>query len=91
MDELRTRTKQFALRVIALVEDLPANTVGRTIGNQLVRSGTSVGANYRAAGRAKSRADFIEEVRSVELGMWSINHFVFTPPSPLLTWAGRGR
>jgi four helix bundle protein len=58
-DELKQRTKQFALRVIKLVEAIPNTTTGRTIGNQLLRSGMSVGANYRAACRGKSKADFI--------------------------------
>ena len=56
--ELLTRTKGFALRILKLVDDLPQTTSGRAIGNQLVRSGTSIGANYRAACRARSRAEF---------------------------------
>jgi four helix bundle protein len=56
--ELLLRTKQFALRVLKLVDRLPNTMAGRTWGNQLVRSGTSVGANYRAACRARSRAEF---------------------------------
>jgi four helix bundle protein len=56
--ELLTRTKAFALRILKLVDDLPRTTSGRAIGNQLVRSGTSVGANYRAACRSRSRAEF---------------------------------
>ena len=61
MDEgdLKRRTKQFSLRVIKLVEMLPNTSTARTIGNQLLRSGMSVGANYRAACRGKSKADFI--------------------------------
>jgi four helix bundle protein len=51
-DELKKRTKQFALRVMRLVGALPSTIEGRAIGGQLVRSGTSVGANYRAACRA---------------------------------------
>ena len=57
--ELKKRTKQFGLRVIKLVESLPSNQTARTIGNQLLRSGMSVGANYRAACRGRSKADFI--------------------------------
>ena len=57
--ELKRRTKQFGLRVIRLVETLPNTTTARTIGNQLLRSGMSVGANYRAACRGRSKADFI--------------------------------
>lgn len=56
--ELLTRTKSFALRILKLVDHLPRTTSGRAIGNQLVRSGTSVGANYRAACRSRSRAEF---------------------------------
>ncbi|KAA0241879.1 MAG: four helix bundle protein [Chlorobiota bacterium] len=54
-DELKKRTKEFALRIIKLVNALPNNSAGRVIGNQLLRSGTSLGANYRAACRAKSK------------------------------------
>lgn len=57
--ELKARTKQFALRVLKLVDALPANKVSaQTIARQLGKSGTSVAANYRAACRAKSPADF---------------------------------
>ena len=56
--EMKKRTKQFALRVMKLVGALPQNTVARAIGNQLVRSGTSVGANYRSACRGRSKAEF---------------------------------
>lgn len=57
-DELKARCKQFSLRVIRLVRALPDDKVGRPIANQLIRSGTSVAANYRAACLAKSPADF---------------------------------
>ena len=56
--ELKQRTKAFALRVIKLVGALPSSSVGHTLGNQLLRSGTSVGANYRAACRGRSKAEF---------------------------------
>ncbi len=56
--ELKERTKQFALRVMKLVDALPHSVSGRAIANQLVRSGTSVGANYRAACRGRSKAEF---------------------------------
>jgi four helix bundle protein len=56
--ELIERTKRFALRVLTLVDGLPNTMAGRAVGNQLVRSGTSVGANYRAACRARSPAEF---------------------------------
>jgi four helix bundle protein len=64
--ELLERTKKFALRVIKLVNALPNNAAGRAIGNQLIRSGTSVAANYRAACRGRSKAEFIAKLRTVE-------------------------
>lgn len=57
--DLKKRTKQFGLRVIRLVESLRSTQTARTIGNQLLRSGMSVGANYRAACRGRSKADFV--------------------------------
>ena len=65
-EELKLRTKQFALRVIRLVEALPHGKTADVLGRQLLRSGTSVGANYRAACRAKSTADFIAKMGIVE-------------------------
>ncbi len=65
-DELRARTKAFALRIIRLAEAIPDSGVGRVIEGQLLRCGTSVGANYRAAKRAKSTADFISKMGTVE-------------------------
>ena len=56
--ELQNRTRQFALRVLKLVDALPASAAGRAISRQLVRAATSVGANYRSACRARSRAEF---------------------------------
>ena len=64
-EELKDRTKQFGLRVLKLVDALPKTTAGRAIGNQLVRSGTSVGANYRAACRGRSTAEFIAKIGTV--------------------------
>ena len=61
-DELKDRTKQFALRVLKLVAALPKTIEGRAIATQLVRSGTSVAANYRATCRARSKAEFIAKV-----------------------------
>jgi four helix bundle protein len=58
-NDLKKRPKQFGLAVIRLVESLPSGQTARTIGNQLLRSGMSVGANYRAACRGRSKADFI--------------------------------
>ena len=60
-NDLKKRTKQFGLRVIRLVESLPSSQTARVIGNQLLRSGLSVGANYRAACRGRSKADFISK------------------------------
>jgi len=65
-EELKQRTKQFALRVIKLVTALPKSREGDVIGRQLLRSATSVGANYRAACRARSTADFIAKIGLVE-------------------------
>ena len=65
-DELSNRTKAFALRVIKLANALPNTPVARVIRDQLLRSGTSVGANYRAAKRGKSTADFISKMGTVE-------------------------
>ena len=64
--EMIKRTKQFALRVMKLVEALPRNVQGRTIASQPMRSGTSVAANYRAACRARSKPEFIAKLGTVE-------------------------
>jgi four helix bundle protein len=65
-DEMKSRTKTYANRIVKLCSALPANWVARTLGNQLLRSGTSVGANYRAVCRAKSKSDFVNKLRIVE-------------------------
>ena len=65
-EDLKKRTKQFALRILRLVSVLPNNLEGRTIGGQLVRAGTSVGANYRSACRGRSKAEFIAKLGIVE-------------------------
>ena len=65
-DDFKQRTKEFALRIIRLVEGLPNTQTANTIGNQLIRCGSSVGANYRAACRARSEADFIAKRGIVE-------------------------
>jgi four helix bundle protein len=65
-DEMKRRTRAFALRVISLVEALPATRTADVVGKQLLRCGTSVGANYRASCRAKSPADFIAKMGIVE-------------------------
>ncbi len=61
-EEMKRRTKQFALRVIRLVETLPNTRTADILGRQLLRSGTSVGANYREACRGQSKPDFISKV-----------------------------
>jgi len=65
-NDLKQRTKSFALQIIGLVDSLPGGRTAEVIGRQLLRSGTSVGANYRAACRAKSAADFIAKMGIVE-------------------------
>ena len=65
-DDLKKRTRAFALRVIKMCEALPKGRTADVIGRQLLRSATSVGANYRAACRAKSRADFVAKMGIVE-------------------------
>jgi four helix bundle protein len=65
-EEMKARTKRFAVAVIRLVEALPRSSIAAICGNQLLRAGTSAGANYRAACRAKSPADFISKMGTVE-------------------------
>lgn len=65
-DDLKERFKKFSLRVIRLCQSLPRNKVSDVIGRQLLRSGTSTGANYRSACRAKSTKDFIYKLQIVE-------------------------
>ena len=64
--DLKARTKSFALRVIKVVDALPNTRSANVIGHQLLRSGTSVGANYRAACRARSTAEFVAKLGVVE-------------------------
>ncbi len=64
--ELKNRTKNFSLRIITLVNQLPNTRAGNTIANQIIRSGTSVAANYRAACRARSARDFTSKITIVE-------------------------
>jgi len=73
--DLKVRTKQFALRIIRLYTSLPKTTEAQVIGKQVLRSETSVGAQYREAQRAKSDADFINKVEGSlqeldETGYW---------------------
>ncbi|MBC7185499.1 MAG: four helix bundle protein [Calditrichaeota bacterium] len=65
-NELEARTKEFALRVVRFVGALPKNRVADVLGHQLLRSGTSIGANYREANRAEPRDDFIHKIGVVE-------------------------
>ena len=65
-DEMKRRTRAFALRCIKLVASFPKGAVGDIIGRQLIRSGTSVAANYRASCVARSHADFINKLGIVE-------------------------
>ena len=64
-EQLRARTKKFALRIIHLFQSLPRSPEAQVLGKQLLRSGTSVGANYRAAGRARSKAEFVSKIAIV--------------------------
>jgi len=61
-NEMQARTKAFALRIIRMFQRLPKSSEARALGKQVLRSGTSVAANYRAACRAKSRADFVSKL-----------------------------
>jgi four helix bundle protein len=65
-NELKTRTKLFALRILKLTAALPSTIEGKAIRGQLVRAGTSVGSNYRAACRGRSKAEFIAKIGIVE-------------------------
>jgi four helix bundle protein len=65
-EQLKQRTKAYAIRIVKLVNALPQTRVSSCLGQQLLCAGTSVGANYRAACRAKSLADFINKLRIVE-------------------------
>ena len=64
--ELKKRLQTFALRIIKLTERLPNNITGKTLGNQIIRSGTSLGANYRSAYLGKSDKDFLNKLKMVE-------------------------
>ena len=65
-EDMKSRTKAYANRIVKFCSALPENWVAQTLGRQLLRSGTSVGANYRAVCRAKSNPDFINKLRIVE-------------------------
>ncbi len=65
-DILKKRTYNFALSIIDLLDDLPKSVTSDVMGKQLLKSATSIGANYRAACKAKSKADFINKIKIVE-------------------------
>jgi four helix bundle protein len=65
-EDMKLRTKKFALRVMKLADSLPRSPSGRTLAGQIVRSGTSVAANYRAAGKGRSKAEFIAKLGIAE-------------------------
>lgn len=74
-EDLRTRTQQLALRIIRLYSALPSSAVAQVLGKQLLRAGTSVGAHYREAVRARSDAEFISKIEVAlqeldETGYW---------------------
>lgn len=74
-EELKSRTKLLALRVMKMIDSLPNNTKGRVLADQVMRSATSVAANYRAACRGRSRAEFISKLGTAleevdETGLW---------------------
>jgi four helix bundle protein len=65
-EEMKARTRQFALRILKLADSLPRTPSGRTLAGQIARSGTSVAANYRAAGKGRSKAEFIAKLGIAE-------------------------
>lgn len=71
---LRSRTKQFAVRIIRLYSALPTTTLAQVIGKQVLRSGTSVGAHYREAARARSDAEFISKL---EMGLQELDETIY--------------
>lgn len=64
MDDLKDRTRTYALRIIKLFQSLPARGVGRVLGDQILRSGTSVGAHYREAIRSRSSAEYAAKLNA---------------------------
>ena len=80
--DLRDRTKAFALRIVRMFSTLPKTTEAQVLGKQLLRSGTSIGANYREAFRARSKAEFIakcgdslREIEDIHLKKFRTTHF----------------
>ena len=78
--DLRERTKAFALRIVRTFSALPKTTEAQVLGKQLLRSGTSIGANYREAFRARSKAEFIakcgDSLREIEESAYSLELLV---------------
>lgn len=72
--DLRKRTKDFALRIIRVYSSLPSSTVAQVIGKQVLRSGTSVGAHYREAYRSRSDAEFISKL---EVGLQELEETIY--------------
>src|SRR5712691_1651061 len=80
--DLQIRTKEFALRVIRMYSALPKSTESRVLGRKVLRSGTSVGANYREANRARSKLEFIAKIVTVSRNLTK-------PPIGLSCWPSR--
>ena len=75
-EELRERLTVFAVRIIKMVDNLPSSIAGNAIARQIVRSGTSPSANYRAACLAKSDKDFVNKLKMVEEELDETNHWI---------------
>ena len=75
--DLRTRTSDFALRIIRLYVSLPKTTEGQVIGKQVLRSGTSIGAHYREGYRAKSDADVVNKFETALQELDETDYIVF--------------
>lgn len=89
-EEMLVRTKQFGVRVIKMVAALPQDTIGKTLAKQVLRSGTSVGANYHEACHASSKRHFIStmeiaqrEARETEYWLSLLIHAELVPPNRL--------
>lgn len=72
--DLQTRTKQFALRIVRLYSALPSSTLAQVIGKQLLRAGTSIGAHYREASRARSDVEFVSKL---EVGLQELDETIY--------------
>src|SRR5215468_7515580 len=88
-EELKDRTKKFALRVMKMADALPHSAKGKVVGNQILRSATAVASGYRAACRARSKADWIDKIgRALEEADESLLYLELTEEAGLLP-AGR--